>query len=419
MKRDDINEMETWFQREMDKAGFNSSSRKTANRGGAETVLDALAGVFGGQDGSRQTDDYSRPAGYPDEKTYAELIEKIRGETSHRKMESDLTGVRRNVNDVLDKKKRTLGKREQVSSYVEYLAGEDPSSESRRASASDKPRVRPCACGCGSLVMDGVDEIEGEIKSFCARPLNADQATSQPAVDSRSQRAACERLHQRKTKEHNDKQLESECRHLAARRHVDLERLHFMARPKEEPTIDVEAHRRAEALRDQTTSVSRSKSTPGPRWPPREHKPLQQLPHSRSTASAPSASLVSAGLDALAGTGMRFAAPIPKRQIQALGGGRVQQLRRDDKMPGLSQLLGRVDMPAQGCEATRMPAELLGDAEAKKFRSVTSQKEYTKTRLYHKTPFRPGSVEELQAKLDSLRSERHARETAAAVAAVS
>ena len=61
-----------------------------------------------------------------------------------------------------------------------------------------------------------------------------------------------------------------------------------------------------------------------------------------------------------------------------------------------------------------------GAGEQKKLRSVRSQKQYTEARLCPKGPsYKPGSVEELQAKLDAMRRERHAHETTAAVAAVS
>jgi hypothetical protein len=360
-RKDELKEMDAWFKSEMEKEGYK------ANHGG-------LLAITAGSDLEYD----ANHARYPSEKEYADLIDKIRAEdASRRKMELDLINPRSDKLLDVGVKKHSLGRRERTSrlaSYTEFLVGEDTSAaEPRRPHASDKmpdnPRVRPCACGCGALVLDGADETE--LRSFCARPLNPDGiVAAHPTVDLARQRAACERLHQRRFKEKRDAEQESKSRNAGPKRPLDLNRILAMAKPKEEKTLDVEAElRRVEAAQGQHLTVSRSQPMLGPKWPPREQRPTAKPSAPAQGISSPSSapSLVAAGFDSLAGTGMRFAAYIPKRQVQALGGGlRVNQLRRDhsisDDMPGLSELLGHVDIPGSET-ATVMPPELFGGGE--------------------------------------------------------
>eukprot|EP00929_Paragymnodinium_shiwhaense_P024690 TRINITY_DN1510_c0_g2_i1.p1 TRINITY_DN1510_c0_g2~~TRINITY_DN1510_c0_g2_i1.p1 ORF type:complete len:540 (+),score=139.14 TRINITY_DN1510_c0_g2_i1:96-1715(+) len=335
--------------------------------------------------------------------------------------------------------------------------GKSPSGGGRQSQAADggeqeeednKPRLRPCACGCGALVRYGNPE-DGDMTALCAEKSALNNLQSgpeiKPQIDGKAQRAAIDRLSQKKERQATPGPEKP----VGPRRPVDMERLSKMALPIDRDEV-------ADNLRKQIEEATllpgmlKSHSTPGlmgpspaagPRWaanlvPKGSNAPAQQRGADRTAAprrNAVSEALVGGGLATLSGSptqarrcASEVALRLPKRQAK---------LRPDEDMPGLERLLDRSAFRGEpypvaggGASAGYSQAAAVDDGFdshhryapsviARKVRSDKSQKKYIEDRLYKKPAPLPSSVEGLQQRLAALQAERKQREAAAASAA--
>jgi len=379
-----------------------------------------MVGFAPGQTGDAQRFGFSQTSGWGPDATdaaatmdiFGELVSKVGvQEEAQKKMSAKLTHLNTEMQSLLAKK-IPRGR-----SRAAEQADDKPRGRSKTAEQADrisnklqKPRVRPCACGCGGLVREGDANCEGEVTALCAKRMLLNDELKTPSVDARAQQALIERLCRREPRKLEEP--EQPAAHL--RRPPDMERLRALAQPREEAWSDPDALKRVSSGRsgDDEPTLPRSMSVPGPRWAP------HQLPAPSRRASVQAAGpgspgvggpLGTAGLAALAGatsastTSFDFYGQIGSRRRAAKLDATYHQ---NEDLPGLSQLLDTASFEDVG----RAYVDALEEPTVRKMRTRKSQQSYLEERLYSKPGPKPGSVAALQAKLEALQAERRARQ---------
>lgn len=251
-------EMDAWFKKQAEKAGL---SRWLAEASG-EAGLDQSA---------------ANAATRANGEAYGKIALRLQVEESaRRKLSADLTGMRRGMEDMLSKKmpSRTAP----ALCDMDYQEASKPSASvaGRSRQASELPcqrRLRACACGCGALVMDGVEGFENQVTAMCASRLASEQQSSKSSVDVKAQRAAIERLTRRRSSKDLVASPSSEAKAVMPRRLLDFSRLEALALPREEKTAEELDNDKHVHSNGQPPALPRVQSGPGPCWAVSERPP--------------------------------------------------------------------------------------------------------------------------------------------------
>ena len=222
-----------------------------------------------------------------------------------------------------------------------------------------KPRLRPCACGCGQMVM-GEWTCEGEVTPW----RQDDGQLREPMrcqVSPSEQKASIERLSQRK--------LKTPVVEVAAvaspKRKIDRQRLALIALPRELPP------------------------PPKPATPPPKARP------------APPRPALSASEPTLQPGAAAFLAP-PRRKV-------VKLSPKKSQLPGLGPLLFKASLVEEAVSPSN-PEDLWMPRRLEKTRRPSAQRSYVEAHLYPKPSAKNGSVEDLEQRLQKARQERMALE---------
>lgn len=230
-----------------------------------------------------------------------------------------------------------------------------------------KPRLRPCACGCGELLL-GEWSCEGEVTPFRQEDHSRNARSPVAAVASRcqvshaEQKASMERLSQRKM-------LLAPPVDVALvpspKRKIDRQRLALIALPRELPP------------------------PPKPCTPPPKARPAPPRPQ------------LSASEPALHPGAAAFLAP-PRRKVVKLSPKKVQ-------LPGLGPLLFKASL-VEDARAASPDADKDLWVRRHRTRRSSAQRSYVEAHLYPKPSAKSGSLEDLEQRLQKARQERMALE---------
>lgn len=232
-----------------------------------------------------------------------------------------------------------------------------------------KPRLRPCACGCGQMVL-AEWSCEGEVTPFRQEDharnersamASAGAVASRCQVSHAEQKASMERLSQRKMLNPPvDVGLVP-----SPKRKIDRQRLALIALPREPPPA------------------------PKPCTPPPKARPAPPRPQ------------LSASEPALHPGAAAFLAP-PRRKVVKLSPKKVQ-------LPGLGPLLFKASLVEDAPNAASPDADLWVPRRHRT-RRISAQRSYVEAHLYPKPSAKSGSLEELEQRLQKARQERMALE---------
>jgi len=256
------------------------------------------------------------------------------------------------------------------------------------AQALYEPKFRPCACGCGAMVL-GEAGCEGGLDPIQRRNLNeTERSPERQAMLARAQKASSERLQHRQPKAEPKAEQARPAVSAPSRQPLDRARLEEIARPREpaeipEPYVPPPAR---PAPADKPPKIvprllRRSKSealpfrTDEPRGSGTEESPLQHMASARPTRIHRSLKLT------------------PSRQ----------------DLPGLTKLLSHASdadaAPSESSQDWSLPRRI------EPVRTKKSQDTYVKARLYPKTSaVKPGSAADLEIRLEQARQQRMAME---------
>jgi len=232
-----------------------------------------------------------------------------------------------------------------------------------------KPRLRPCACGCGELLL-GSGHAEGEVTPFRHEDRSrhegstvASALASRCQVSHAEQKASMERLSQRKMLNpvSGDVALVP-----SPKRKIDRQRLALIALPREPPPA------------------------PKPCTPPPKARPAPPRPQNLS-ASEP----------ALHPGAAAFLAP-PRRKVVKLSPKKLQ-------LPGLGPLLFKASL-VEDTRAASPDDKDLWMPRRHQTRRSSAQRSYVEAHLYPKPSAKSGSLEDLEQRLQKARQERMALE---------
>eukprot|EP00930_Biecheleria_cincta_P048740 TRINITY_DN34005_c0_g1_i1.p1 TRINITY_DN34005_c0_g1~~TRINITY_DN34005_c0_g1_i1.p1 ORF type:complete len:346 (+),score=46.40 TRINITY_DN34005_c0_g1_i1:69-1106(+) len=266
---------------------------------------------------------------------------------------------------------------------VEELELEFAAQQGQVAEPLYEPKFRPCACGCGAMVI-GEAGCEGGLDPIQRRNLNeTERSPERQAILARTQKASCERLHHRQPKAEPAPPVVS-----IRSRPLDRARLEEIARPREpaeppEPYVPLPAR-------------------PAP--PDRPPKIVPRLMRRSKFEALPRRTDESRGSGTEEGPLQHMVSSRPTRIQRSL---KLTPSKRD--LPGLAQLLNHASVadaaPSESSQDWSMPRRV------ESVRTKKSQDSYVKAHLYPKTAsIKPGSAADLEIRLEQARQQRMALE---------
>lgn len=227
-----------------------------------------------------------------------------------------------------------------------------------------RPRLRPCACGCGQMVL-GEWTCDGEIAPLRSSDVHAAVARSAPQMSLAEQQASVARLTRRKTPT-TSPSAQEKTPSPSPKRRIDRQRLELIALPRELPP------------------------------PPKPPEPIKARP----APARPQAVATSASEPVLHPGAAAFLAP-PRRKV-------VKLTPQRSMLPGLGSLLFKASLVEEG--HVQKEEDFWNPRRRTVPRTPSAQRSYVETRLYPKPSAKTGSLEELEQRLQKAREERLALE---------